>query len=230
METEIWRVIPEFNGIYLVSNLGNVKKAEITVTTKRRGTHTFEEKMISQRHDKYGYKCVSLQKGKHRTSYTVHSLVAKAFLNKPENATQIDHIDGNKENNKVTNLEWVTAKENVRRAGLLGLRNYRSKSILRIKGNEVKRYETINEALEDNKISRSHLRILLIQEKMTKSGYLFIYEETASPHLVMCPEKIRRLKIDIDIFRKTLSDEELKANSIHFEALLALMECKMKNN
>ena len=228
MEKEVWRFIPGFNNNYLVSNLGNVKKPELTVTTKRRGTHTFEEKMLSQRTDRYGYKCVSLQNGKHRTSYTIHSLVAKAFLQKPENATQIDHIDGNKENNHLSNLEWVTAKENIRRAYLLGLRNYRSKSVLRIKGDEIKSYETISDVLKDNKFSRSYLHILLSQEKLTKDGYLFIYEEKCSPQLIMCPEKIKRLQRDIRNFKEILTKKELESNAVHFDAILELLEKRNK--
>lgn len=56
-----------------------------------------------------GYKCVKLN-GKHES---IHRLVAKAFIPNPENKPEVNHIDGNKQNNHVSNLEWVTSKENI---------------------------------------------------------------------------------------------------------------------
>ena len=62
--------------------------------------------------DKYGYERVVLTKDGIRKTYSVHKLVALAFIPNPENKTTINHIDGNKRNNNVSNLEWATEKEN----------------------------------------------------------------------------------------------------------------------
>ena len=74
--------------------------------------------------DKYGYERVVLTKDGIRKTYSVHKLVALAFIPNPENKTTINHIDGNKRNNNVSNLEWATEKENQNHKWKNGLANY----------------------------------------------------------------------------------------------------------
>lgn len=74
--------------------------------------------------DKYGYERVVLTKDGIRKTYLVHKLVALAFIPNPENKTTINHIDGNKRNNNVSNLEWATEKENQNHKWKNGLANY----------------------------------------------------------------------------------------------------------
>lgn len=88
-------------GKYEVSNLGNVR-------------NSLTGRMLTPLKDKYGYYVVCLYEDGKRYSVKVHRLVAKAFVDNVENKPQIDHIDGNKENNAYTNLRWVTPKENSR--------------------------------------------------------------------------------------------------------------------
>lgn len=98
---EIWKPIDGFEN-YLISNLGNVK----TVNGKLR--------KINYGKCKYGY--IELWKNNKGTKYRVHRLVATHFIPNPDNKEQVNHIDGNKKNNTVSNLEWVTCKENIRHA------------------------------------------------------------------------------------------------------------------
>lgn len=86
-------------GKYEVSSLGGVR-------------NSLTRRMLTQTKDKYGYCVVCLYENGKRYSVKVHRLVAKAFVENKDNKPQIDHIDGNKENNIYTNLRWVTPKEN----------------------------------------------------------------------------------------------------------------------
>lgn len=81
-----------------------------------------EGKLLTPKVDRYGYLCIGLMKGdKRRTFTTVHRLVAKVFIENTENKPCVNHIDGNKLNNHVSNLEWCTVLENNRHSIRIGL-------------------------------------------------------------------------------------------------------------
>lgn len=99
---ENWKDIKGYEGLYQVSDQGNVK-----------GPKGYILKPQSRMH---GYLAVFLYKdGCPRYQVSVHRLVAEAFLPKPEEATEVNHIDEDKQNNRASNLEWVTRSENMRR-------------------------------------------------------------------------------------------------------------------
>ena len=101
---EIWKDINNYKGIYQVSNLGNVKSMKTG-------------KLIKPFNNK-GHKRVSLFKDGKTRGYQVHRLVLEAF--KP---ITVNHIDGNKANNELSNLEWLSIGDNIRHAIRIGLRN-----------------------------------------------------------------------------------------------------------
>lgn len=81
-------------------------------------------KVLKPKINKYGYQVITLSKNGIRKTYTIHQLVAKAFIPNPENKKTINHKDGNKMNNYVDNLEWATEKENQQHKWKNGLANY----------------------------------------------------------------------------------------------------------
>lgn len=112
---EVWKDIENYEGIYQVSNLGNVKVLSRQVWNGK-GFRTQDERILQQSNNQWGYNIVTLTKDSKRKPHKVHRLVAQAFIPNPENKEQVNHIDGNKTNNNVNNLEWNTRQENISHA------------------------------------------------------------------------------------------------------------------
>lgn len=116
---EIWKTIPETDGLYSVSNFGNVRRNEHYTTVKPNIQKTnetvafYKEKLVKPYKDSSGYLVVSIRGIKGNTiRKKIHRLVAQAFIPNPNGYDTVNHIDENKMNNSLENLEWVTAKEN----------------------------------------------------------------------------------------------------------------------
>lgn len=120
---EIWKDIPSYEGYYQVSNLGNFRSLPRIIKYKNNGTRNYPSKLLLLETTKDNYKRITLMKEGVKTRYQAHRLVAITFIPNIENKPYINHIDGNKSNNGVTNLEWCTASENVLHADRIGLRN-----------------------------------------------------------------------------------------------------------
>ena len=117
---EQWKDIKGYEGLYQVSNYGRVKslpKKRITGT----GFYIQKERIMSlQIKTKRYYGVVLTKDGTHK-NFLVHRLVADAFIENPNNYEEVNHIDCNKLNNKVENLEWCTAEANLEHAFKNGL-------------------------------------------------------------------------------------------------------------
>ena len=105
MNKEIWKDISGYEGLYQVSNLGRVKSLE------NRSNHKKEKILAS--HIRNQYYGVTLYKDSHYKNYTIHRLVAEAFIPNPDNLPEVNHKDENKLNNYVDNLEWCNKKYNI---------------------------------------------------------------------------------------------------------------------
>lgn len=176
---EVWKDIEEYEGLYQVSNYGNVKSLNYN--------HTKKEKILKiDNSSNKGYSCVRLCKDKIITKKTIHRLVAKAFVSNPENKPQVNHIDGNKLNNYANNLEWVTNGENEKHAYNYNLKhkhfgknNGRAKSIVQydLQGNFVREYETIIQAQRETGLGQTTILYILKNKTKKPTKFIFKYKE-----------------------------------------------------
>lgn len=115
---EIWKDISGFEGKYQISNLGRVKSlSRFRVYGKTASGITKEIILkLSTPKSQYGYAVLSFWVNARVKTFKVHRLVAEAFIPNPENKPQVNHIDSNRSNNHVSNLEWVTSRENTSHA------------------------------------------------------------------------------------------------------------------
>ena len=120
MMNEVWKTVTGFEGAenyqhFQISNLGRVKN-----------TKTGHIKMNQKTKD--GYLQIRLTNKNKSYTYRIHRLVALAFIDNPYKKKEVNHIDGNKENNNVNNLEWSSRSENMKHSHSLGLSNHKGKN------------------------------------------------------------------------------------------------------
>lgn len=111
---EVWKDIPNYEGLYQASNYGKIKSFDKVVRTLnqygKESTRIIKGKILIPSGKKYLK--VALFKNNKRKYYSVHRLIAITFIPNPNKLPQVNHIDENKHNNKVDNLEWCTSKYN----------------------------------------------------------------------------------------------------------------------
>ena len=167
MAVEIWKPVVGFEGLYEVSNMGRVK------SIPRKNT---KGGLLKQYVDRYGYfKDVLYERNKPHY-FTVHRLVAVAFIDNPENKTTVDHIDCNRKNNHVENLRWTTAKENLEHSHKLGRQVINATPIVATSpGGEIIRFSSQREAARQTGIKQYTISRLLQGKNVDVKGWWFSY-------------------------------------------------------
>ena len=120
--TEVWKEIEGLEGIYSISNLERVKSLSRTRNIRPNRLCGVKERILKPFIAKTGYKVYNLRTKENKSkTYLLHRLIGTAFIPNPENNNCINHIDGNKLNNDINNLEWCTKGDNNRHAYYTGL-------------------------------------------------------------------------------------------------------------
>jgi hypothetical protein len=116
-----WIDIPGYEGIYQINEEGHVKSLGRYVKVKHRLRY-LKERLMAISVKKEGYHFVRLSKEGIDIGYRINRLVAIVFIPNPLDLPEVNHKDGNKANNQVSNLEWCTKKENMAHSWAIGLR------------------------------------------------------------------------------------------------------------
>ncbi len=122
---EEWKDVAGYEGHYMVSNNGVLKTLSRIIKWYTGSDYQISERIIKGSNHPRGYMSIHLALNGAHSMRLVHRVVAIAFIPNPENYPCVNHIDGNKKNNNVSNLEWCTHKQNTDHAIRIGL--YRSK-------------------------------------------------------------------------------------------------------
>lgn len=174
---EIWKDITGYEGMYQVSNFGQVKSLDrVDAENHFRAGQIMKQKYLR------GYARVGLRNGKRQKEYQVHRLVAIAFIPNPNNLPQVNHKDCNPRNNHVENLEWCDAQYNLRYGdrgkkvskALTGRKNYWSfKPVLCYSkdGRLICRYESIAAASKALNIFGTLISACCKGKQHTAGGY-----------------------------------------------------------
>lgn len=146
---EIWKDIQGYEGLYQVSNLGRVKSLNRIVIKEYRGCRIHKERILKD-YNVRGYRQIKLQKNKTKKNLFIHRLVAEAFIPNPNNYTEIDHIDCDKFNNKVSNLKWCNRLQNISCNNITRKRkNIKYIDCYDLNWNYLKTYISINQASKE---------------------------------------------------------------------------------
>ena len=176
---EIWKDVKGFENVYQISNLGRLKRLETIIKSKymgkyNRNVHKYEKIINVNKNERY-YKYTLKYKNKKRVA-TIHRLVAEAFIPNPNNLPQVNHIDGNKHNNCIDNLEWCTQSENIKHAQIT--LNKIVKNVLQIDPETnkiINKYKSTVEAMQKTNIDRTNISKCCNGKAHKAGGYIWRY-------------------------------------------------------
>lgn len=194
---EIWKDVIGYEGLYQVSNQGRVRSLDrnIKVKIKHNNKALKKGKILKIQKGKSGYIIVALCKDGKVKHYRVHRLVAAAFIDNPENKPYVNHINGDKTDNRVENLEFCTQSENVLHSYKIKLRiineeqkerireigKKSSKQILQynLEGNFIKTWDSTYEIERQLKIPHTNISKCCKNKLKTAGGYIWRYKDIA---------------------------------------------------
>lgn len=177
---EHWKVVEGTCGALEVSDLGRVK------------SNLRDGRILKTQKDNKGYHRLRMTIKRERYSFKVHRIVAQAFIPNPEDKPQVNHIDGNKDNNAASNLEWVKSMENAQHAIRNGLwenvykaslkeNESRKRPVIAFKDGKSIEFDSIGDA--ERTLGSRHITDVLKGKRKQAKGYTFAYKEGGDVHV-----------------------------------------------
>ena len=176
--SEEWRDVVGYEGLYQVSSEGRVKSLERKFINKIGRERYVKECFLKPGADRGGYLRVGLCDGEKRKTFKVHRLVCEAFHENPDNKPQVNHINEIKTDNRASNLEWATARENSN----FGTRNERlgkaqSKPVgqYTLDGDLIKAWQSTNEVQRQTGFSQGNISLAANGKYKQAYGFTWKY-------------------------------------------------------
>ena len=186
MNTEIWKDIEGYEGMYQVSNLGRVRSLDRWIEQPHPKnpayTHRYKVKgkIKGQRFNNKGYYVTDLYTNGVQDTRTVHRLVAETFIPNPEHLSDVNHIDENPRNNRVDNLEWTSHIDNVRHGTgtrRMGRAHWTPVCQYTLDGKFIKRWECMQYAADQLGLHMTCISAVCRGRAKTYRGFIWKYPE-----------------------------------------------------
>lgn len=167
---EIWKDVVGYEGLYQVSNKGNVRSLDRKVNYLH-GTKINKGKMLKPGNNADGYLFVTLSKNNVVRPARINRMVATAFIPNPNNLPSVNHKDKNRTNNNVENLEWCTVEYNNRYSNAIKIVQYD------MSGNPVAEWDAISDAARETGINLSNIAQCCRGFRKSAGSYIWKYKE-----------------------------------------------------
>lgn len=175
---EVWKDIEGYEGAYQISSFGKVKSLARTRLSKGGSIARVPERIMSLKTNNEGYSCICLHLGS-RKFFSVHRLVATAFIPNPELKLTVNHKNANKKDNNIINLEWATSSEQMQHAVINNLLERRGPP----KFSKSQKRDVLQYIEKHNNLSASELSVIFSMSKRTIGRIL---NEGVTPRVVTC--------------------------------------------
>ena len=162
MEQETFKDIVGYEGLYQISNYGNVYSF-------------YSNKILKPAKDTKGYYFVNLVKDRKNKTKRIHRLIAIHFISNPNNKREVNHVDGNRGNNDLKNLEWVTPSENSLHALYILCKKIKPVIQMDLKGNVIKIYQSATIASKETNTDRGGIICVSQGKQNSSGGFKWVY-------------------------------------------------------
>ena len=183
-EVEVWKDVVGFEDYYEVSNTGKVRRKDHITVYKNGARARFSQTILKPSVFKKGYLMVYLSVKSKKKTKSVHRIVAEAFIPNPENKETVNHIDCDKTNNHVSNLEWLSNEENIQHSVENGRYEYRDERKMlgrrKQKGNYTSQYYGVSY----DKVNNKWIMQFTYKGKRTYKGGFETEEEAAEAYIM----------------------------------------------